>query len=133
MTKRPLGELIAILLKSQRKTQSQIVQVLGWPHCQLNRFLNGHGDLSCSNFVSLLKELGIDIEKQLQAKLKKHTDIDDASIETTADCVQYILQDLDSVSRQTLLRTFAWASDLGSRRKMPSKVSEILKRETNSI
>jgi transcriptional regulator with XRE-family HTH domain len=132
-TRKSLGEKLAMLAKSTEKSQTEICGNLEMPASQLNRFFRGHSDLSSSNLNAVLKELGIDLEEIISKKIRKHADIDDGRIETAADCVHFLFNNLDELGKQTHLNTLAWAVKASTKTKLPEKVEEILHKELNLI
>ena len=132
-TKKSLGEKLAMLAKSKGKSQTEISESLSMPNSQLNRFFRGHSDLSSSNLVLVMRELGIDIEETISKKIQKHAQISEDEIETKEDCVEFLFKSLDEHGKQAYLNQLAWAARVISKQQLPTKIEEIIQKELNLI
>ncbi len=133
MQRKNVGEKLSVLAKSVGLSQTALAEKLDIPSSQVNRFFRGHSDVYSSVLMDILKELGLDVDKMISTKIKKHTDIEDCEIETASDCVNYLFKNLDELGKQTYLNNLAWATRVTSKQSLPTKVEEILKRELNLI
>ncbi|MFZ3231726.1 MAG: helix-turn-helix transcriptional regulator [Pseudobdellovibrio sp.] len=131
--KKSLGEKLAMLAKSQEKSQTDIAEAIGMAASQLNRFFKGHSELSSHNLMSVLSELGIDLDDIISKKTRKYADIDEAKVEDKYDCLTYMFRNIDELGQQTYLKQLAWATKTITKKPLPLKVQEIIKKETHLI
>ncbi len=129
--KKSLGEKLAMLAKSQGKTQAQIADQIGMAPSQLNRFLKGNSDCTTENLLSILHILEIDLEGIISRKTRKSAEIDD--IETVYDCLTYMFKSIDDLGKQTYLNHLAWATKATTKKSLPAKVQAIIEKETHLI
>lgn len=128
-SRKSLGEKIAMLVKTTGRTQSQISEKIGMPVSQLNRFLNGHSDLTSDNLVLVLKAVGIDLHDLVSKKIKSEFDQDHQHIESSVDCLEFLYGKLDEIGKQTYINNLAWAARLASSDPLPINVEELVKKE----
>ncbi len=103
MIQKNIGEMIAILIKSKDITQTELAEKLGVPHSQINPFLRGHKDVYASTLVSVLKEIGIDVENQLKEKLKLENNIEQTDLKTPSDAITFLFGKMDKLTQETCL------------------------------
>ena len=132
-SKKPLGEKLAMIAKSQEKSQAEIADSIGMAPSQLNRFFKGHSELSSQNLILVLSELGIDLDETISRKTRKFADIDEAKIETVEDCLTYMFKNIDELGRQTYIKQLAWANTATTKKPLPKRVQEIVNKEMNLI
>ncbi len=128
-----IGEKLALLAKTQGKSQSVIADNIGMAPSQLNRFFRGNCDFSSPNLFLVLKELGLDIEEMISKKTKKFVDIDEAKVDNVYDCITYMYRSIDDLGQQTYLKQLAWATTATTKKPLPQKVQDIIKKETHLI
>ena len=131
--KKTIGEKLALLAKVSGKSQTEISDSIGMKSSQLNRFFKGHSEFNSENLVLVLKQLGIELEDLIKNKIKKFDNVDVEDIDTSSDCVRYLLSVLDPLGKQTYLLQLMWAAKISSQNKLPKRVEEILKKEINLI
>ena len=131
--RKSFGEKLAVLAKSTGKTQALISENLAMPPSQLNRFFKGRSDLTSSNLLLVLAELGINLEELIGKRIRKSADIDSDRIESKEDCLKFLFRSLDPIGQQTYLSNLAWAAKASSKKDLPENVVEILKQEINLI
>lgn len=100
---------------------------------KLNRFFNGKANLNSDNLVLVLNELGIDLEETVESKLQATAKTGTASLESKADCVKFLFEQLDPVGQQVFLNSIA--DDVKRNRKtvFPRSLSLALEKELNLI
>lgn len=130
--KKSLGEKLAMLAKSTGKSQTNISESLAMPASQLNRFFRGHSDLSSSNMTAVLKELGIDLEEIVSKKISYHTGHEESAGRNLSSSVDFLLNSLDDLGKQTILSQLLWAAKL-SKAKFPTDVEKRIKKEISLI
>lgn len=131
--RKSLGEKLAMLAKTTGKSQTEIADGADMPVSQLNRFLRGHSSINSTNLCAVLAELGINLDDIIASRIRKSAEIDEEKIESTDDCVRFLFRNLDEIGRQTYLNNLAWAAKVSSKKKLPTRVEEILKTETTLI
>jgi len=95
--------LLCALIKKQRKNQSSLARETGISYSSLNSYLNENRDIQSSSLITLLNELGINLEEILEAKVKeRHSDKIDIEV---GHNVTKILLGLNPISRKTLTST----------------------------
>lgn len=131
---KPLNEKISRLVRVSGLRQSDIASSLDMPPSQLSRFINGHGNLNLENFLALMKLLNIDIIELLNHRLKYlECGKDDDAVNSDVDCLIFLYESLDSLGKQTLLNSAAWASRLSSQQDLPVRIQKIIKRESTLV
>lgn len=131
--KKSLGEKLAMLAKSQEKSQADIADSIGMAPSQLNRFFKGHSDIYSSNVIEILKELGLDIEAIVTKKLKAVDESEYADPKSQKDALFFLFNELDELGKQTYLSQLLWAAKLSKGDSFPKKVEEQIKREMTLI
>lgn len=131
--KKSIGEKLALLAKSQGKTQAEIADHIGMAPSQLNRFFKGNSEFNTQNLLSVLNILGIDLEEIISRKTRKFADIDEAKIENVYDCLNYMFKNIDELGQQTYLNQLAWATKATTKKSLPEKVQAIIEKETRLI
>lgn len=133
MAKRPLNEKLLILAKAKNKTQAEIADDLGMQPSHINRYFNGGSDLMASNFVGILKVLGIDVEKLASEEIKVIAGITDSDIKDVNSSVIFLLNSLDEIGRQTMLKHLHWVAEKTSKKRIPEQVTSIIQKEISRI
>lgn len=131
--KKSIGEKLAMLAKSQGKSQADIADNIGMSTTQLNRFFRGNSDCTMNNLISVMTELGIDLDTLISRKTRKFAEIDDSKVENVYDCLTYMFRSIDPLGQQTYLKQLAWVTTTTTKKQLPQKVQEIIKQETNLI
>lgn len=129
--KKSLGEKLALLAKSQGKTQADIADQIGMAPSQLNRFLKGNSDCTTENLLSILNILEIDLEGAISRKTRKSADIDE--IENDSDVVKFLYENLDEIGQQTQLRHLEWISNVAGTKKIPKEIKTIIDQKLTLI
>ena len=119
-----LGEKIALLAKSQGKTQADIAERIGMAPSQLNRFLKGNSDCTTENLLTILNILDIDLEEIIFQRTRKQTDTEE--VENDSDVVKFLYKNLDEVGQQTQLKHLEWINNFAGKKKIPKEVKNII-------
>lgn len=64
-----LGQRVGALAKLKGLKQQAIADQIAVSRISVNRFFNGHTEIRSTDFVLMLKALGIDIEAQIQSAM----------------------------------------------------------------
>lgn len=129
--KKSFGEKVALLAKSQGKSQTEISDKIGMAPSQLNRFFKGNSDCTSDNLLAILDILEVDLENIVSRKTRKTADIDD--VENVFDAVTFLYKNLNPLGQQTQLRQLEKINQLSGKQKIPKVVQDIIKKETNLI
>lgn len=129
--KKSFGEKIALLAKSQGKTQAEIADKISMAPSQLNRFFKGNSDCTAENLLSILNILEIDLEGIIFRKTRKFIETDE--IENVFDCLTFMFKSIDEIGQQTYLNQLAWATKASTKKALPKKVQAIIEKETHLI
>lgn len=76
-----LVQKIYQLFNEKGLSQAELARRIGMQPSHLNRFLKGHGDMGSARLISLLQELGVDLEQVLNdaiAKARGESETDDS-------------------------------------------------------
>lgn len=131
--KKALHEKLSMLARARGLSQTKLSEHMEVHVNHVNRYFRGHSDMHSTHLVHLLKALGIDIEQMVSDKIKKHTEVTDTEVDSIEGCLQYLFKSLDPLGQQTFLNNLAWATRVSSKKKLPPKVEEILKKEISLI
>ena len=71
MTSSGLVQKIYQLFSGLGLSQAELARRIGMQPSHLNRFLKGHGDMGSARLISLLSELGVDLEAVVVAAIEK--------------------------------------------------------------
>jgi len=131
--KNTLGQRLSVIALTSGKTQTQIAQNIGMPVSKLNRFFNGHSQLNSDNLILVLRELGIELESIIESRVKSNARIGSVEIDSRADCLKFLFEQLDSVGQQIFLSSVA--DDVKRSRKIifPRSLQLTLEKELNLI
>lgn len=129
--KKSLGVKLALLAKSQGKSQAEIADQIGMAPAQLNRFFKGNADCNTEKLLLILNILDINLEGIIFRKTRKHIETDE--IENVFDCITYMFKSIDELGQQTYLNQLAWATKATTKKALPAKVQAIIEKETNLI
>lgn len=76
MTSSNLVQKIYALFTARGMSQAELARRIGMQPSHLNRFLKGHGDMGSARLVSLLSELGVDLERVVDEALRQQKTAD---------------------------------------------------------
>lgn len=96
----------------------------------LSRYLNEATELRGESLVSVLKALGADVDTLVKREINKALGNEDEG--SIGEDVKVLLQNLDPISRRTILDTLISSSQKNQKPEMKNAVSRI-KRYRNSI
>jgi transcriptional regulator with XRE-family HTH domain len=69
-----------LLSKNKNISQAEIARRIGISRISVNRFFNGKSELRISDFISMMKVLGYDVERQVNDLLLHSLPIDPVTI-----------------------------------------------------
>lgn len=62
---------VMMLMHIKKISQKSAAEKSGITYASLNRYINGHSDLSGENLIALLSVVGIDVVKQVDQKYRR--------------------------------------------------------------
>lgn len=137
VAKKPtLNQKLLLLAKVKGITQTEIAKKSDMQLSHVNRYFNGFSDLTTSNFNEILKSLGIDLDRIVSSEINKFTDTDTDGINDLNSGVNYLLNSLDDLGKQTVLNQLLWAAKTAAQAKgksFPKSLEEKIKREISLI
>ncbi len=131
--KKKLHDKLLILAKAKGITQAEIAKEVGMQPSHINRYFKGSSDLVSEHFVDITRVLGIDIDYTVTAELTKLTTDEDSDVNNLSSSVTYLLNSLDDIGRQTMLKHLLWAAEKTSKRKIPENIAYIVRKEISKI
>lgn len=131
--RKSLGERLALLAKTQGKSQAEIADRINMAPSQLNRFFKGHCDIHANNAIEILKELGLDIEDLLLKRLKDATDLENSDPNSKNETILFLYNKLDELGKQTVLAQLLWAVKVGNSNALTRKLETEIRKEITLI
>lgn len=132
-TRKSLGERLALLAKSQGKSQAEIADQINMAPSQLNRFFKGHCDIYANNAFDILKELGLDIEDIVLKRLKDVAELEQSDPKSKNETILFLYNRLDELGKQTVLAQLLWAVKLGNKDAIPKKLENEIRKDITLI
>ena len=133
MAKKAFHEKLLILARAQGISQTEIAEDLDMQLSHINRYFNGRSDIGSSHLINILKTLGIDLEDIISKELLNLAGGEDTSVNDLPASVDFLLNSLDAIGKQTLLAQILWAAKKTSKKKIPEKVEAIVRKEISLI
>ncbi len=133
MARKAFHEKLLMLARAQGTTQTEIAESLDMQLSHINRYFNGHSDISSNHLVNIMKTLGIDLEAIISKELLRQAGGEDTTVNDLPASVDYLLNSLDAIGKQTLLSQILWAAKKTSKKRIPEKVEAIVRKELSLI
>lgn len=133
MAKKAFHEKLLFLARAKGVSQTVIADGVDMQLSHINRYFNGRGDINSVHFIKILKALGVDLEEIIQQETMKLAGSDETSVSDLPASVDYLLNSLDPIGKQTLLAQILWAAKKTSKKKIPEKVEAIVRKEISLI
>ncbi|MGE3759150.1 MAG: hypothetical protein AB7H97_15410, partial [Pseudobdellovibrionaceae bacterium] len=93
----------------------------------------GRTDLGSSHLIKILNELGIDLDEIVSRELMRIAGDEDDCVHDLPSSVDFLLNSLDAIGKQTMLSQILWAAKKTSKKRIPEKVEEIVRKEISLI
>lgn len=123
-------KVVRTLMTLRGVTQAELSRGAGISMTALSRYLNEATELRGESLVSVLKALGADVDTLVKREINKALGNEDEG--SIGEDVKVLLQNLDPISRRTILDTLISSSQKNQKPEMKNAVSRI-KRYRNSI
>ena len=109
LTKFKINKQLGLLLRAQNFSQGEIAKRSKLSRVTINRFLAGKSQLKANDLITVMKNVGLDIDQFIQNKIESLTEDHNKSSRSqlTSD-VGEILNSLDSTIKKTLVEQIAW-------------------------
>jgi len=120
-----LYKKLALLAKLQNVSQKRIAEGCGLSRISIYRFFSGKTELKVTDFVELLDILGLDVEKQVDARLTAKLNNQAPSKEPVLADASLILKSLRSNVRKALLEQISWWGQSSPDREILTAVGRI--------
>lgn len=127
-----LHEKLLRLAQFQGITQTEIAKKSGMQLSHVNRYFNGRSDITSAHLIKIMKVLGVDFNEIIADKVYAAAGGGDIPNELP-ECVEYLLNSLDDIGKQTYLSQLLWAAKKTSKKKIPENVISIVKEEISLI
>lgn len=122
------GRKVSLLMKALDKNQTLISEEADLSRVSLNRFLRGQSELRLSDFIQIMRVLGVDIEKVLNDRLAEATGEKGGKLKGYGPDVELVLNAVSRLGKQSYLgHLVAYAELLGP--QIPLQTYKRLKAE----
>lgn len=103
-----LGERLSVLANLMKLSQGKLAQTCKISRISVNRFFKGHSEIRASDFVSMLEQLGIDIESLIEQRIQVCLRDHDKDQPPLYKDVALVWSDLDNQAQKSLLEQMIW-------------------------
>lgn len=104
MKRTKANEKIAILMRQRGLKQSEVSEQIKINKTNLGKYLRGLSDIRSDSLLRLLKLIGIDIDEDLNLKIREHLEGIRLKKNYGHD-IEHVLNSLDKLDRKTILET----------------------------